>query len=41
MAYYHYHHLLALLFAVDFVFALFRIVWWSSDGKEMSSWPSA
>ena len=27
-----------ILFVFDFLFILFRITWWSSAGKELSSW---
>ena len=40
MVYYHCHCLSAYLFVSDFLFALFRIVWWPSTGKELSSWLS-
>ena len=30
-----------LMFVLDFLFVWFRIAWWSSAGKELSSWLSA
>ena len=35
------HRLSAFLVVLDFVLALFRITWWSSSEKELSSWSSA
>ena len=35
-----YHHCHCLL-VLDFLFALFRTVWWPSAGKQLSSWLSA
>ena len=33
--------LFCFLFVFDFLFVLYRIDWWSSAGKELSSWLSA